>query len=160
MAGGVLVATLSAGGGVDGPGGGMAAGWSTRRADRVVPGRVVAHVLQVGRPAESGGGHLVAGRLDSRRVDAPFAEDLTIRPGYGIAGEGDPARAVALRTQSRGLPGDLGDVVDRAVVPYRVVVLQQRPHPGERPGQVRIGRRGSEALLVALLLQLDDPHVP
>ena len=34
------------------------------------------------------------------------------------------------------------------------------PHPRQRPGQVRIGRRGAEALRVPLVLQLDDPHVP
>ena len=59
-----------------------------------------------------------------------------------------------------GLPADLRDVVGRAAVAGRVVVLQQGPHPRQRPGQVRIGGRGAEALRVPLVLQLDDPHVP
>jgi hypothetical protein len=60
VAGGVLIALcgflsvidLSV---IDGPGGGMTAGGPARRADRGVPGRVVAYVLQVRRPAAPGG---------------------------------------------------------------------------------------------------------
>ena len=55
VAGGVLIALCGFLGVIDGPGGGMTAGGPARRADRVVPGRVVAHVLQVRRPAAPGG---------------------------------------------------------------------------------------------------------
>jgi hypothetical protein len=36
-------------------------------------------------------------------VDAALAEDLVVRPGYDLAGEGHPHRAVALGAQIRGL---------------------------------------------------------
>ena len=160
VAGGVLVALLGLLGVVDGPGGGVAAGGPAGRGDRVVPARVVAHVLQVRGPAAPGGGQLVAERRDRRRVDAALAEDLVVRPGDDLAGERYPDRAVDLGAQVRGLPGDLRDVVGRAAVADRVVVLQQGPHPRQRPGQVRIGGRGAEALRVPLVLQLDHPHVP
>ena len=142
------------------PGGRVAAGGPARRADRVVPCRVVAHVLQVGRPAVPGGGQLAAERLYRRGVDAARAEHLVVGPGHSVAGEGGPDRAVALGGQVGGLTGDLGDVVGRAAVAYRVVVLQQGSHPRQRAGQVRVGRRGAEALRVSLVLQLDDPDVP
>ena len=122
--------------------------------------RVVAHVLLVGGPAAPGGGQLVPQRRDRRRVDAALAEDLMIRPGDDLAGEGHPDRAVDLGGQVRGLTGDLRDVVGRAAVADRVVVLQQRTHPRQRGGQVRIRGRGAEALRVPLVLQLDHPHVP
>ncbi len=50
--------------------------------------------------------------------------------------------------------------VGRAAVADRIVVLQQGPRPRQRGGQVRVGRRGAEALRVPLVLQLDHPHVP
>src|SRR6516165_2869411 len=59
VAGGVLIAPLGALGTVDGPGSGVAAGWSAGGADRVVPAWVIAHVLQVRRPAAPGGRQLV-----------------------------------------------------------------------------------------------------
>ena len=71
-----------------------------------------------------------------------------------------PERAVALRRQIRSPPGDLRDVVGRAAVAYRVVVLQQGPHPRQRPGQVRIRGRGAKALRVLLVLQVDEPYAP
>src|SRR5208282_3454615 len=160
VAGGVLVAPLGLLGVVDGPGGGVAAGGPARRRDRVIPARVVAHVLQVRGPAAPGGGQLTAERRDRRRVDAALAEDLAVRPGDDLAGERYPERAVELGGQGRGLPGDLRDVVGRAAVADGVVVLQQGPRPRQRGGQVRIGGRGAEALLVSLVLQLDHPHVP
>ena len=160
VAGGVLVAFFGLLGVVDGPGGGVAAGGPAGRADGVIPAWVVAHVLQVRGPAAPGGGQLVAQRRDRLRVDAALAEDLAVRPGDDLAGEGCPDRAVDLGGDVRGLPGDLRDVVVRAAVADGVVVLQQGPHPGQRLGQVRVGGRGTEALRVPLVLQLDHPHVP
>ena len=160
VAGGVLVASFGLLGVVGGRGGGVAAGGPAGRADRVIPARVVAHVLQVRGPVAPGGGQLVAQRRDRRRVDAFLAEDLAVRPGHDLAGERCPDRAVGLGGDVRGLPGDLRDVVGRAAVADRVVVLQQCSQPRQRPGQVRIGRRGAEALRVPLVLQLDHPRVP
>jgi hypothetical protein len=39
-----------------------------------------------------------------RRVDAALAEDLVIRPGHDMAGEGNPERAVGLGTISGACP--------------------------------------------------------
>src|SRR5271166_3584149 len=88
------------------------------RADRVVPAWVVAHVLQIRRPAAAGGGQLAAQGGDRGRVDAALAEDLVVRPGDDLARERCPDRAVALGAQGRGLPGDLRDVVVRAGMAY------------------------------------------
>ena len=114
VAGGVLVAPFGLLGVVGGRGGGVAARGPARRADRVIPARVVAHVLQVRGPAAPGGGQLVAQRRDRRRVDAFLPEDLAVRPGHDLAGERCPDRAVDLGGDVRGLPGDLRDVVVRA----------------------------------------------